>query len=150
MWPTIQQAIGEVPGERISRYLQSDLLHGRPLCKFGLYFASLSAKVCRRGSIRRGLIRSPPGTCKVTYWMVGHLASSAATLQVCLEESVRRGLSAGILYVSCQVRQGRQGTEGRQVSCIPKMHLGRRASSENAYERVGNAFGSTGVERERI
>ena len=32
----------------------------------------------------------------------------------------------------------------------PEMHLGRQASSESAFERIGNAFGSTGVERERI
>ena len=40
-----------------SRYLQSDLLDGRPPCKFGCYFASLSGRICPQGPIRRDLIR---------------------------------------------------------------------------------------------
>ena len=38
----------------------------------------------------------------------------------------------------------------RAHSSTPDMHLGRQASSESAFQHSGYAFGTTGVERERI
>ena len=54
----------------------------------------------------------------------------------------------------CQITIGPFWRSSKLVRCqfatFVFEHLDRQASSESAFERIGNAFGSTGVERERI
>ena len=61
-------------------------------------------------------------------------------------------LSNYCILLSDQYRSILEVFQARQVSVchILSEHFDRQTSSESAFERVGKAFGTTGVERERI